>query len=65
MSGEANLIVDVEEYKACADSINSMCQGLDKTITSLVQHLETTSTDGLQSGQAAEHFLRQYRRMVL
>ena len=57
MSGEANLIVDVEEYKACADSINSMCQGLDKAITSLVQHLETTSTDGLQSGQAAEHFL--------
>ena len=57
MIGEANLIVDVEEYKVCADSIHSMCQGLDKAITSLIQHLETTSTTGLQSGEAAEHFL--------
>lgn len=56
MGGEANLIVDVEEHKNCASSIIAVCQGLDEVMTSLVQHLQSASSSGLEVGQAAENF---------
>ena len=57
MSGEENLIVDVEELKTCASNINSVCHGLDDVVTSLIQHLQTASATGLESGLAAEAFV--------
>lgn len=56
MGGESKLIVDVEEHKTCAADIEAVCQGLDNIMTSLVQHLQTASTSGLEAGQSAETF---------
>ena len=56
MSGEPNLIVDVEEYNACASDIQSVCQGMDSALTELIGHLQEACSSALESGQAAESF---------
>ncbi len=57
MGTESNLIVDVDELKECASDICVTCQSLDEIIVTLVQHLQTASATGLESGLAAESFI--------
>lgn len=56
MGRESNLKVNVEEYTACAADINALCQNMDSIMTSLLQHLQTASTTGIQAGETAESF---------
>ena len=56
MGGTANLRVNVEELKECSADIKSACQNLDSVMASLVEHLQTASNTGLESGKAAEAF---------
>ena len=56
MGGTANLRVNVEELNECSADIKSACQDLDNVMASLVEHLQTASSTGLESGQSAETF---------
>lgn len=56
MGGKANLIVNVEEFNACAADIYAVCCGLDQAMCSLVQHLQSASATGLEAGESAESF---------
>lgn len=56
LSSEADLTVDVSEYKTCGETIKNICNNIDDLISILSQKLKNASENGVQSGETAEKF---------
>lgn len=53
----SNLVVDVEQYQFCAQSIRTTCSLYNEALAEYISQLSNAKAEGLQSGVAAENFV--------